>query len=264
MKKEIVRRIKIPITRDSVLSPQVHYGHSHYDEPVTGIYFVTSDDKHGRITFENFDALKVCRGEMLPYEYDWSAHEKGVWVFKVENSNWLMHRYKYEKEHYGDSYEFGGNVEEIKTDFNHYLFSFHDQFIEVIARGFWFEESDDTLFEKPLQEDHPSLPLPKSDKHSFDAYDITCQVRINHKAEKEIIQNTRFCTQKLMEFALELDGKATVNHKLTVSSTKGEVISHLCSFFGRKEIYFPGIVSLEEVQPYLKKYMKEVSERRKK
>ena len=59
MKPEIVHRIKIPIVADNVLSPQVHYGSVHHNEPVTGIYFNTQDELYGRITFENFDSLKI-------------------------------------------------------------------------------------------------------------------------------------------------------------------------------------------------------------
>jgi hypothetical protein len=260
---EIVKRVKIPIIADSVLSPQIHYGSMHSNEPITGIYFNTQDEQYGRITFENFDSLKICRGEMLPFDYNWGTHEKGVWVFKIEKSKWLIQRYEYEKEHYGDSYEFGGNVEEMKTDFNHYLFSFHDQFIEVIAKGFWFEKSSENLFGKQLQEGHPYLPISNKNKSLIEVSNLKCQVRIADTSNNKLIADTEFCTQKIMEFALELEGKATVNHKLTLSQTNGEIFSNLCNYFGQKEVSFKGIASLEDVRPYIEKYMIEVSERRK-
>jgi hypothetical protein len=56
----------------------------------------------------------------------------------------------YENKHYGKSHEFGGNVNEMLTDLKHYLFSFHDQFMEIIARGFWFEESEQIGTENQL------------------------------------------------------------------------------------------------------------------
>ena len=100
---ELVKRIKIPVIADPVLSPDVYYG-----DNLTGIYFQTHDDQFGRITFNNLDTIKVCRGEMMPYEYNWGAYERGVLVFKIENSKWLTKRFKYENDNYDQSYEFGG------------------------------------------------------------------------------------------------------------------------------------------------------------
>ncbi|MBW1297909.1 hypothetical protein [Aquimarina litoralis] len=265
MKPEILHRIKIPIIADSVLSPQVHYGNVHHHEPITGIYFNTQDEHYGRITFENFDSLKVCRGEMLPIDYDWETHERGVWIFKVENSQWLVDRYTYEKKHYGGSYEFGGDVEEMKTHFNHYIFSFHDQFVEVISRGFWFEKSDETLFGKPLQKGHPFLTISDMEYDSFEEHTLTYRYWVHKVSIEELVHNAQFCTQTLMEFALELDGKARVDHRLTLTlDEEGNVMTHLCGYFGNKQVTFPKIANIEDVKPYLKKYMKEVFDRRQK
>ncbi len=65
---------------------------------------------------------------------------------KIENSAWLKERHKYESVNDGSSYEFGGNVDEMLSDFNHDIFSFPDQFIEVITRGIWFEKDPENLF----------------------------------------------------------------------------------------------------------------------
>jgi hypothetical protein len=132
-----------------VLSPELYYA-GNKSEVHTGINFITSSDKYGRITFENLDAIKICRGEVMPYEFDWSLCEDHTWVFQIENSKWLPERFDYENEHYGKAYEFGGNVHDMQTDFEHYLFSFHDEFIEAIARGFWFEEDENSLLQKGL------------------------------------------------------------------------------------------------------------------
>ena len=134
-------RIKIPVIADSVLPPEIYYDGYHAE-----LYFVTEDDKFGRITFEKIDSIKVCRGEYMPYRHD--PYEHGDWVYQIKNSKWQNERYAYEKENYEDAYEFGGNVEEMITDFKHYLFSFHDEFVEVIAKGFWFEQSEQKLLKK--------------------------------------------------------------------------------------------------------------------
>lgn len=59
----------------------------------------------------------------------------------IENSSWQKECFDYENKYYGSAYEFGGDVKEMITDLKHYLFSSHDQFTEVIARRFWFEEA---------------------------------------------------------------------------------------------------------------------------
>ena len=65
----------------------------------------------------------------------------------------------------------------MMTDFKHYLFSFHDQFIEVIARGFWFEKSETPLFGKKLMEGHPFLPLSEKNAEKITAHSLTAQIR---------------------------------------------------------------------------------------
>jgi hypothetical protein len=145
---EITQGLLVPTQADSVLSPQVNYG-----DPLTGIYFTTQDDQFGRITFENLDSIKVSRGELIPYEVDQEEGQIYCWVLKVKNSNWLTERFQYEKRIYGKSYEFGGNVDEMLTDFSHFVFRFHDEFVEAIARGFWVEKSNENLFGKELMKD---------------------------------------------------------------------------------------------------------------
>lgn len=254
---ELAKGIIIPVIADFVLSPDVFYG-----DHLTGIYFQTEDENFGRITFENLDALKICRGEILPYPFEWDQSQEYPWVFKVENSNWQKERYKYEKENYGSSYEFGGNVEEMQTDFSHFVFKFHDQFIDVIAKGFWFEQDDSSLFKRALKEGHPFLNLPDSNAERFTAHSLTCQVRRSSKTDEELISNAAFCSQRIIEFALELDGKASVDNSLFLSYRNGKLVSRLKGYFGKGTIEFDGIAKFEDVKPYIEKYMKDVYERR--
>lgn len=255
---ELARGIVIPVIADAVLDAEVFYG-----SELTGIYFETEDEQYGRITFENLDSLKVCRGEVLPYETDWEVGQRPSWVFNVENSVWQQERYNYEKKVYGNSYEFGGNVEEMLTDFSHYVFQFHDQFVEAIARGFWCEQDSNSLFKRELQKGHPFLDLPDTDAERFISHNLTCQVRRNPKSNEELISNAKFCSQKLMEFALEFDGKASVSNTLLLSYRNGKLISSLRGYFGRQVVEFDGVATFLDVEPYLERYIKEVSERRK-
>jgi len=250
--------ISIPVLADSVLSPDVLYA-----DAFTGIYFSTEDEQYGRITFENLDALKICRGEVLPYPYQWQQGEKYPWVYKIEQSTWLKERFDYENKNYGSAYEFGGNVNDMCTDFKHYVFQFHDQFVEVIARGFWFEQDEKSLFKRELQADHPFLNLSDQHMQTLECHHLTCQIRINGTAQEKLITDAKFCSQKLMEFALEIDGKASVDHVVQLFYRNGKLISCLRGYFGNQIIAFDGIATLADVKPYIEKYMQEVYERRK-
>jgi len=252
-----VKPIIIPLIADPVLSPDFFYG------DYTGIYFVTEDDKFGRITFENLDAVKICRGEVMPYEFDYSLSGPGCWIYKIGNSNWQKERFDYENEFYGSSYEFGRDVNEMLTDFSHYLFSFHDQFIEVITRGFWFEKADHSLFGKGLLEGHPFLPLLMDDVEIMTAHSLKAQIRKNPKSKEQLIYDAQFCSQKLYEFALELDGEAYVSYTLLLSFRNEELISSLRGVLGAEAAKFDGFADLVQVRPYVEKYMEEVRERRK-
>lgn len=255
---EIAKGIIIPVVADFVLSPDVLYG-----DELTGIYFQTEDEQYGRITFENLDALKICRGENLPFTDDWKEGQEYPWVYKIENSKWLKERFNYENENYGSSYEFGGNVNEMLTEFSHYLFKFHDQFVEVIARGFWFEQDKTSLFKRELQVGHPFLNLPDTDIEKFVSHNLTCQIRTNPTPQAKLISDAKFCSQKLIEFALELDGKTTIDNSLILAYRNGKLISSLRGFFGKQIVEFDGLAKLTDVKPYIEKYIAEVFERRK-
>ena len=129
--------IAVPVLADSVEGPTVAYGAG-----PASINFVTQDERWGRVTFEKLDSLRVSRGEYEPYPSDWKEGDPVHWVSVVAPSPWLRERYGYEKRHYSQAYEFGGDVDEMLRDFSHYVFSFHDQFVEVLCAGIWFESAD--------------------------------------------------------------------------------------------------------------------------
>jgi hypothetical protein len=255
---ELAKGIIIPVIADFVLSPDVFYS-----DELTGIYFQTRDQQFGRVTFENLDALKICRGEYLPFSSDWKEGQELPWVYRVENSNWQKERYNYEKAKYGSSYEFGGNVNEMLTDFAHYVYKFHDQFVEVISRGFWFEQDKASLVQRELQVGHPFLDLPDTNVEKFVSHNLTCQVRINSKPKEKLIADAKFCSQKIMEFALELDGTSSVNNSLILSHRNGKLISSLRDYFGKEIMVFDGMAKLMDVKSCIDRYMGEVYDRRK-
>jgi hypothetical protein len=255
---EIAKTILIPINADPVLDPCVHYG-----APVTAIYFTTEEDNFGRITFEALDSIKISRGELMPYENNGSDGETYSWIYKIENSKWQIERYQYEKDIYGSSYEFGGSADEMLTEFRHYLFSFHDQFVEAISKGFWFEESNKDLYGKDLSVGHPFLPIPEINVINISLHNLICKVRINPVSVDELKANANYCSQKLMEFLLELEGRNSVTHTLVLSKRNEKFISTLRDYFGKKVMELAGIATLDDVRLPIETYLNEVFERRK-
>jgi len=247
----------VPVEADSVDSPEVLYAPG-----TTAIYFTTDDEMYGRVTFEGLDSIRVSRGEYGPYEDDWQEGTAFCWVFKVENSSWLKERYAYESKHYGNAYGFGGDVDEMLTDYSHYLFTFHDQFVEALAAGVWFEKSETPLAGEKYLADHPFHQLNTTNIERFEAHGLVCQARRNLNSEKHLVDAAQYCSQKLIEFAPELDGTATTSITLSLRYRSGKLVSLLSQQFGGQMAEFEGVASLDDARPYIDSWLGEVSERR--
>jgi hypothetical protein len=76
-------------------------------------------------------------------------------------------------------------------------------------------------------------------------------------------KDANFCSQRLLEFALELDGKASITHALVLSQRNGKLTTTLRGYFGRQEKLIDGVGTLADVRKEIETYMKEVSKRRK-
>lgn len=197
--KQLAHGLKVPLIANSVESPIVSYGGG-----ITCINFITDDDRWGRVTFESLDSIKVSRGEYEPYPPSPGEEQEFYWVTTVSNSIWLRERYEYEKHHYGSSYNFGGNVDEMLTNFSHYVFSFHDQFVEVLCAGIWFESADTMLGTREPVMDHPLRGLahcPVSER--FEAHGITCQIRRNPTSADQLEDSANLCSQTILEVAAD-------------------------------------------------------------
>lgn len=254
---EIARGFRVPVDADSVDSPRVIYG-----ESGVSILYTTADEKYGRVVFEKLDSIKVSRGEYCPYEDDWVDGSPFYWVSKVDNSSWLKERHGYESDHYGRAYEFGRDVDEMLTDYSHYLFSFHDQFVEVIASGLWFEESEVPFKEGVLSGNHPFAPLSREGAKIIEAHELECEVRFTNLNEEQLLENTKYCSQTLMEFAPILDGSISVSMALTLRNRGGRLCSILDRYIGGELAIFEGIANLEDVKPYIEKRLGEIKKRR--
>jgi hypothetical protein len=261
---ESARGIKVPYEPDSVLSPEVIYRRN----PPDAIYYVTSEGDPVRVTFEKLDAIRACRGEYLPYESDDSPESGYSSVFIVENSRWLRERHAYEALHYRSCYEFGGDVDEMLTDYDQYLFRFHDEFVEAIAAGIWFEKDPEPFPSDPLSgssfpEGHPLADLPLAAvTERFVVESITCQVRTNPKPIETILQGAYYCSQSLYHFALELNGSAGVDYRLDIRERRRRVKSVLRHRFGAARATIDGVATLEQAKALLEPCIRRASKHR--
>ena len=134
---EMARGIEVPLKAESTAIPEIRYGAGLDGRSLTYLIFCLSNDSSrlGRVTFESFDSIRCSRGEFLPYSDDRivraKAGDRVPWVFEVDNSEWLQQRHEYENNYYKTP---------LLEEYVHYLFSFHDEFVELIAKGIWFEK----------------------------------------------------------------------------------------------------------------------------
>lgn len=236
--------LAVPLQADSVDSPIVQYGGA-----MTAVHFTTKDGRWGRITFERLDSIKVSRGERRPFPPTPNEPDKFHWVTTISNSNWLRERYEYEKLHYGKAYNFGGDVDEMLDEFCHYVFSFHDEFVEAIAAGIWFESADTMLGERDLDSTHPLNGLANVEpSECFEASGIVCCVRRNPLSFDEIERAARLCSQVILEVG-EPNDRCRANWSLTYRVVNGVGRSFLRSYFGNAVETYTGIPSLADIRP---------------
>lgn len=249
------RPLEVEIDADSVMSPTVHYqcaGHS-------VIRFPDASGRSCRVLFENLDALRVCRGEYSPYEGD---NRVDSWVSIVDESPWLRERYHYEATWYGSAYEFGGDVNEMLRDFRHYLFHFHDQFVEAIAAGIWIDPDPGS---DQIPSDHPLARLPKdSIVDEIRVLDQICRVRRTSVSPDELLHRARLCSQALLEFYLLPESPDdSPSWQVRLRRRDGNPISQVRSTLGGLERELDGLADLADVRTDIETWMRGVHERRK-
>jgi len=248
----------VPVIADPVAGPTVTYR-----EELTSIRFLTRDDGWARVTFDHLDSIRVSRGEFDPYPSDWKPGDQLHWVSEVVPSPWLQERYEYEKKHYAEAYEWTGDVEEMLRDFSHYVFRFHDQFVEALASGIWFETVEHSIDDVELSATHPVHDLPRPiGPDLMEAHGMICEIWPNTRPTDEILNDAHLCSQKLFQFALVLDGLPNVGCTLAVRVRHGKVRSSLSRSIGRVYATFDGVASLETVRAYVERWMQEVMARR--
>lgn len=256
--------IPVPVIADPVAGPTVTYGEVlKSGEEITSIKFLTADDEWARVTFEHLDSIRVSRGEYDPYPSDWKPGDQLTWVSEVVPSPWLQERYEYEKMYYGQAYEWTGDVDEMLRDFSHYVFSFHDQFVEALSAGIWLERFDENS-DSEISATHPLRALPRpTTPDRIEAYGMVCEIWPNTRPMDQILEDAKLCSQKLFQFATVFDSVPSISWTLAVRVRHGKVRSSLRPSLGPVHATFEGVANLEHVRPHVEGWLQGVMERRK-
>lgn len=201
MKETRARALPVPLQTDSVAphrlvtgSLEVAGGSWNPTVASTALFFEKADDHRiGRVTFEGMDSLRVSRGEYNPYDDD---HDFSSWVYVVENSPWLAERHDYEWSHYQTL---------LLATHQHYLFVFHDDFVEVIAEGIWFDApKGDPL---AVGDDHPLVGISSSRREHGLTAGLEWELVRTLRDGADLLRDAEWCSQPLFSFALTLDGQ---------------------------------------------------------
>lgn len=206
-----VRELDVPLDADPVGPVEVRYGSladSITDEAESGLLFLLSNEQTvGRVTFEGLDSLRAARGEYVPYE---AAKPSSGWVRTITGSAWLAERHEYEWSRYRTS---------LTENYQHYLFLFHDDFVEAIARGIWL---DVVSRHQPwlLGADHPTRLLDTVAAEAGGTIEgVQWRRRRNPQPLDALLSAARLCSQDLLRWTCELDGRESDLMTLRVRAT---------------------------------------------
>jgi hypothetical protein len=250
--------LRVPLEADRVDAPQLRWGRGPYalggHEPTALVFSLQEEDSLGRVTFEELDAIRASRGEYEPYEGSpgWEASD---WVYLVENSRWLMERHRYESGHY----------DWPLTDFDHYLFRFHDDFVEAIARGIWLDRPDAARpFAPPAT--HPLHELPPDTVVERARSEGFCwELRANPTPVDELLEASRLCSQRLFQYNLILGGRNVEDASVWLRTRRGLSVSTLASGFLRMTRYdAAGIATSQTFAERWTQRVEELAEHRRK
>jgi hypothetical protein len=252
--------LAVPLVADSIASPRLVYGGLDLrhpdgaDQAYSALYFeVARSGELGRVTFEGLDAVRGSRGEQWPYKV--VDHAQDGWVYLVEGAGWLRERHAYEMRHYKTP---------LLDTHQHYLFVFHDEFVEAIAEGIWFDlaDRDDQLAAPPT---HPLSPLsPELPNETFaSAQGLVWQLQRSPRGDAELLQASRYCSQRVYQFNLTLDGQTRESASIWVRTTRHGLVSRFTRPWPVGEVArTEGFAQPSDFAQQWETYLAEVAQRR--
>lgn len=217
----------------------------------TALFFVVADlGSLGRVTFEGLDSIRTSRGELAPYD---DGNDFSSWVYVVTASEWLAERHAYEWTHYETP---------LLDSHQHYVFRFHDDYVEALASGIWLDTpAEDAL---KIGVEHPLAGVSASSLREVGSSSgLTWELTRTTRSDDELLEDARLCSQPLFEFSLVLDGKRGGGSTCWLRSRDDVAVSRLTRAWTGEFAAVPGIARPEQVMESWEKYCREVADRRK-
>lgn len=196
-------------------------------------------------------AREPSRGEHLPYD---NGLDYSSWVYTIRDSAWLAERHAYEQEHYETP---------LLETYQHYLFCFHDDFVEAIAEGVWFDvASADDPFR--IDRDHPLSAAPFTDTAKEGvAHGLPWAVRTTDRPASTTLAASAFCSQRLFDFILRLDGEESVSASALLRTREGRTRTHLTMpWWVGVVASVDGVAGPDDFAGHWDEYCREVAQRR--
>lgn len=179
------------------------------------LFFETADGLLGRVTFEGLDAIRASRGEVAPYD---DCHDFSSWVYTVRKSGWLKERHAYEWKNYETP---------LLETHSHFLFRFHDEFVEAIAEGIWLDTAS-AADPFAVSEGHPLRPnFMGSVVDQGVTHGLAWKIRSVDRSPSSLVADSVLCSQPLYEYLLHLDGADSVCATALVRTRDGHTRTHL-------------------------------------
>src|SRR5262249_7527923 len=141
------------------------------------------------------------------------------------------------------------------------LFRFHDEFVEALALGIWFEKNPEPARRGPPPAGHPLAGLSRDAPvlESVAVGGVSYQVRANPKPMAEILWGARYCSPTLFDFVVETAG---VVYRVDLRTRRGSTRSILCNFLGTEKARREGVATLEQARAMCEPYLQDMGRRR--
>jgi hypothetical protein len=253
--------VEVPLAADAVAPPRLVYGRldvtsgSELDNGYHTLYFqVAESGLLGRVTFEGLDAVRAARGETLPYQVRRSSDRRD-WVFTVDGSSWLEERHDYELRRHSTP---------LMGTHQHFVFAFHDEFVEAIAEGIWLDVPNqarpyDRPDPHPLAELGPGIPAERFRSPSG----VDWELRRAPGADSELITGSCLCSQRLYQLNLLVDGNSRESASIWLRTRDGRTVSRLVQTWPVGELARrEGVASPGDFEDRWESFLAEVAQRR--
>lgn len=146
----------------------------------------------------------------------------------MDESPWLAQRHKYETDVYSTP---------LLETYQHYVFEFHDQFIEAIAEGIWLDVADRSRpFDRPAGHPFEQLPSGLPAQRFVSPSGIEWELRRSPRTDSELADGSHLCSQRVWQLDLILDGRTREGASIWLRSRNGLTTSRLVRPWRRGEL----------------------------